>query len=72
MKVRPSVKRICEKCQKRRRKGTGPVICANPKHSRGRASRMARVRESRFPAGKQAWVSLTYNSASATRCRAGY
>jgi large subunit ribosomal protein L36 len=32
MKVRPSVKRICEKCQIVLRKRRVRVICANPKH----------------------------------------
>ncbi len=32
MKVRSSVKRICEKCQLIRRKGRLWVICRNPKH----------------------------------------
>jgi len=33
MKVRPSVKRICEKCKVIRREGKVRVICtANPKH----------------------------------------
>ncbi|NCS32656.1 50S ribosomal protein L36 [bacterium] len=32
MKVRASVKRICEKCKTVRRKGTVYVICTNPKH----------------------------------------
>jgi len=32
MKVRPSIKRICEKCQIVKRKGCVRVICANPKH----------------------------------------
>ena len=32
MKVRSSVKRICEKCKIIRRKGVVRVICANPKH----------------------------------------
>ena len=32
MKVRPSVKKICEKCKFIRRKGTIRVICENPKH----------------------------------------
>ena len=32
MKVRPSVKKICEKCKFIRRKGTLRVICENPKH----------------------------------------
>lgn len=32
MKVRPSVKRICEKCKIIRRHGNVMVICENPKH----------------------------------------
>ena len=32
MKVRPSVKPICEKCKVIKRKGKIRVICENPKH----------------------------------------
>ncbi len=32
MKVKPSVKKICEKCKIIKRKGKGRVICENPKH----------------------------------------
>ena len=32
MKVKPSVKKICEKCKIIRRKGVVMVICENPKH----------------------------------------
>ncbi|MEM7807630.1 MAG: 50S ribosomal protein L36 [Planctomycetota bacterium] len=32
MKVRASVKRICENCKIVRRKGIVRVICSNPKH----------------------------------------
>ena len=32
MKVRPSVKRICDKCKIIRRNGNVQVICVNPKH----------------------------------------
>lgn len=32
MKVRPSVKRMCEKCKIVRREGHVRVICVNPKH----------------------------------------
>ena len=32
MKVRPSVKKICEKCKVIRRHGRVMVICENPKH----------------------------------------
>jgi len=32
MKVRPSVKKICDDCKIIRRKGVVRVICKNPKH----------------------------------------
>ncbi|WP_149453450.1 50S ribosomal protein L36 [Pasteuria penetrans] len=32
MKVRPSVKKICEKCKTIRRKNVTRVICVDPKH----------------------------------------
>lgn len=32
MKVRPSVKKICDKCRVIRRKGVVRVICTEPKH----------------------------------------
>ena len=32
MKVRPSVKPICDKCKVKKRKGVNRVICKNPKH----------------------------------------
>ncbi|NRH21681.1 50S ribosomal protein L36 [Candidatus Gracilibacteria bacterium] len=32
MKVRPSVKKICDKCVIIRRKGVVRVICSEPKH----------------------------------------
>jgi large subunit ribosomal protein L36 len=32
MKVKPSVKPICEKCKIIKRKGRVMVICENPKH----------------------------------------
>ncbi len=32
MKVRSSVKRICERCKVIRRKGIVRVICDNPRH----------------------------------------
>ncbi|MCX7847142.1 MAG: 50S ribosomal protein L36 [bacterium] len=32
MKVRSSVKRMCEKCRIVRRKGVVRVICENPRH----------------------------------------
>ncbi|MFH1778770.1 MAG: 50S ribosomal protein L36 [Candidatus Omnitrophota bacterium] len=32
MKVRSSIKRICERCKIVKRKGVIYVICSNPKH----------------------------------------
>nr|YP_009765375.1 ribosomal protein L36 [Conzattia multiflora]QIS95652.1 ribosomal protein L36 [Conzattia multiflora] len=32
MKIRASVRKICEKCRLIRRRGRILVICANPKH----------------------------------------
>jgi large subunit ribosomal protein L36 len=32
MKVRSSVRRICEKCRVVRRKGVIRIICSNPRH----------------------------------------
>ncbi|MDP8214445.1 MAG: 50S ribosomal protein L36 [Candidatus Euphemobacter frigidus] len=32
MKVKASVKRICERCKIIKRKGVVRVICANPRH----------------------------------------
>ena len=32
MKVRSSVKKMCDKCKVVRRKGVVRVLCANPKH----------------------------------------
>jgi large subunit ribosomal protein L36 len=32
MKVRPSVKKMCENCKVIRRKGVVRVICTNPRH----------------------------------------
>ncbi len=32
MKVKPSVKKMCERCKVIRREGTVMVICTNPRH----------------------------------------
>ncbi|QDU91287.1 50S ribosomal protein L36 [Pirellulimonas nuda] len=32
MKVRASVKRMCDKCKVVRRRGVVRVVCANPRH----------------------------------------
>jgi len=38
MKVRASVKRICENCKIVRRKGVLRVICSNPRHKQRKIS----------------------------------
>jgi large subunit ribosomal protein L36 len=32
MKVRPSVKKICDKCKVVKRRGVLRIICTNPRH----------------------------------------
>jgi large subunit ribosomal protein L36 len=32
MKVRPSVKKVCDKCKIVKRRGVLLIICANPRH----------------------------------------
>jgi len=32
VKVRPSVKKVCDKCKVVRRKGVVRIICENPRH----------------------------------------
>jgi large subunit ribosomal protein L36 len=32
MKVRPSIKKVCDKCKIVRRKGVVRIICINPRH----------------------------------------
>jgi large subunit ribosomal protein L36 len=32
MKVRPSVKKVCDKCKVIKRRGVVRVICSNPRH----------------------------------------
>jgi large subunit ribosomal protein L36 len=38
MKVRPSVKKICDKCKVIRRRGVVRVICDNPRHKQRQGS----------------------------------
>ena len=38
MKVRPSVKKICDKCKVVRRKGVVRIICENPRHKQRRVN----------------------------------
>ena len=43
MKVRPSVKPICEKCKVINRKGRVMIICENPKHKQERLPPVFRI-----------------------------
>ena len=70
MKVRPSVKPICEKCKVIKRKGKVMIICENPKHKQrqglcfellnGGAIRMARIAGIDLPKNKRVQIGLTY------------
>jgi large subunit ribosomal protein L36 len=52
MKVRPSVKPICEKCKVIRRKGKVMVICENPKHKQNFCISVSRWLRNAFPLWK--------------------
>ena len=62
MKVRPSVKPMCERCRVIRRHGRVMVICSNPKHSndRGNEGHMARIAGVNLPNQKRLEIGLTY------------
>ena len=62
MKVRASVKKICDKCKVIRRKGVVRVICDNPKHKqrRDRTTTMARIAGVDLPRNKRIEIALTY------------
>ena len=48
MKVRSSVKRICENCKIVRRQGKVYVICTNPRHKQRRAERELSASRAKF------------------------
>ena len=59
MKVRPSVKRICDKCRVIRRRGRILVICSNPRHKQRQGiggNRWHASQASTFPA-TSGWTS---------------
>ena len=66
MKVRPSVKKICDKCKVVRRKGVVRVICENPRHKQrqGESTWLASP-ASTFP------VASTFTSRSGTSTVSG-
>ena len=43
MKVRPSVKPICDKCKVIKRKGVIRVICENPKHKQRQGESLNKI-----------------------------
>ena len=63
MKVRPSVKKMCEKCKVIRRHGAVRVICAEPAPQAApglRGATMARIAGVDIPREKRLEISLTY------------
>src|SRR3954454_17478081 len=60
MKVRASVKKICDKCKVIHREGVVRVICTNPKHKQRQGLRMARLAGVDLPPTKRAEIGLTY------------
>ena len=62
MKVRASVKKICDKCKIIRRKGVVMVICENPKHKQrqGQEQDLARIAGVDIPREKKVPYSLCY------------
>ena len=64
MKVRPSVKPICEKCKVIKRKGKVMVICENPKHKQKQGKELPKFWKyiiicRRCEYGKNSWCRLT-------------
>ena len=62
MKVRPSVKPICEKCKVIRRHGRVVVICDNPRHKQ--RQRMAANQRCTAPAIMAPTIGANQNSQS--------
>ena len=61
MKVRASVKRICDKCKIVRRRGVVRVICPNQKHKQQAEEKsMARIAGVDLPRTKRVEIGLTY------------
>ena len=60
MKVRASVKKICDKCKVIHREGVVRVICVNPKHKQRQGIKYGAYRRRRSSPGKRAEIGLTY------------
>ena len=60
MKVRPSVKVMCERCRVIKRHGRTLVICSNPRHKQRQGWPMARIDGVNLPNTKRLEIGLTY------------
>ena len=60
MKVRPSVKKMCDKCKIIKRKGVVRVICSTPKQKQRQGNTKARIAGVDFPKKKRVEYALTY------------
>ena len=60
MKVRPSVKPMCERCRVIKRHGRTMVICTNPRHKQRQGSHLARIAGVNLPNQKRLEIGLTY------------
>ena len=63
MKVRPSVKKMCDKCKIVRRHGRVLVICENPRHKQRQGLQevvLARISGVDLPREKRVEIGLTY------------
>ena len=65
MKVRPSVKKVCDKCKVIRRRGVVRIICDNPRHKQrqgclGATRTMARISGVDLPRRKHIVFALPY------------
>src|SRR3954469_21656494 len=60
MKVRPSVKPMCERCRVIKRHGRTLVICSNPRHKQRQGKPMARIAGVNLPNTKRLEIGLTY------------
>src|SRR6476659_8630774 len=60
MKVRASVRKICDKCKIVHRKRVVRVICVNTKHKQRQGYTMARIAGVDLPPNKRVEIGLTY------------
>ena len=73
VKVRSSVKPICEKCKVIKRKGSVRIICENPKHKQRQGyipDQSADLREGEDPASYVYAMNQAADSRASERCAA--